>query len=80
MPVKAIIEQSFLLKFENSEFLSTKRSLQLKKILILAYNVCYIEQYYVFLCPIKYNYGEEHVWKDDAKDIEPEPEDHGRTD
>ena len=30
--------------------------------------------------PIKYNYGKKYIWQDDAKGIEPEPEDHGRTD
>ena len=33
-------------------------------------NVCYIKHYCVFLHVINYNYGKEHVWKDDAKDIE----------
>ena len=40
-------------------------------------NVCYIKHFYVLLHPIKYNYGKEYIWKDDAKGIEPEPEDHG---
>ncbi len=40
-------------------------------------NVCYIKHYRVFLYPIIYNYWEEYIWKDDAKGIEPESENHG---
>ena len=32
------------------------------------------------MCPIKYSYGQKHIWQDDAEGAEPEPEDHGRTD
>lgn len=40
-------------------------------------NVCYIKHFCLLLHLISYNYGKEHIWKDDAKGIEPEPENHG---
>ena len=43
---------------------------------IFSKNVCYIKHFCVFLHSISCNYGKEHIWKDDAKGIEPKPEDY----
>ena len=43
-------------------------------------NVYYIKHFRLFLHPITYKYGKEYIRKDNAKSIEPELEDNGRTD